>query len=343
MSEESHRLRLQPRLKLEVPPPPEPVEFEPPAQNPEESLPALESRPEQPAFAEASEPAVETVESTAPDAPVEEPAPAQNPGEGFPAFELPLEAPPFPEASQPPIELPGRAAPMEGAPSLRPKMTLRRRNDEPGLEIPALPPPPFPISRPPSPVSLPLAATKVPPAPSLSGNFSPLPASAVAANRKVKRAAIGVGLAGAAVLAIAGFLAYRNFISDSKTPTTELASAERGSKSFFKKRRVEPVEKPAAPESTDLPADEAAKLNVVTVSQGVPTEASPAFQTWVHDLKINGVRAGATPRIVVARKLYTVGEIMNVELGITFEGYDAARHILRFKDKTGFILEREEH
>ncbi|MDD3179006.1 MAG: hypothetical protein PHQ04_01500 [Opitutaceae bacterium] len=72
-----------------------------------------------------------------------------------------------------------------------------------------------------------------------------------------------------------------------------------------------------------------------------PPEASAAFKAWVNNLKIGGVsvRSGV-PRVLIERTTYTQGEVVNPQLGITFEGYDEKRHMVKFKDKSGAIFER---
>jgi hypothetical protein len=54
------------------------------------------------------------------------------------------------------------------------------------------------------------------------------------------------------------------------------------------------------------------------------------------------MRSGAVPRILVERATFAVGDVMNHDLGITFDGYDASRRMLRFKDSSGAIVERRE-
>lgn len=67
---------------------------------------------------------------------------------------------------------------------------------------------------------------------------------------------------------------------------------------------------------------------------------SPAFRAWVDGLRISGVRAGATPRVFIERTAYSPGDIVNPQLGITFEGYNAETRKLSFKDRTGAVVER---
>lgn len=67
---------------------------------------------------------------------------------------------------------------------------------------------------------------------------------------------------------------------------------------------------------------------------------SPAFRAWVDGLRISGVRAGASPRVFIERTAYSPGDLVNPQLGITFEGYNAETRKLSFKDRTGAVVER---
>jgi hypothetical protein len=72
----------------------------------------------------------------------------------------------------------------------------------------------------------------------------------------------------------------------------------------------------------------------------VPT-ASLAFRAWVENLRVGGVRAAAQ-KVFIGGTSYSVGDLVNPQLGITFEGYNAAKRTLIFKDKTGAILEKRD-
>jgi hypothetical protein len=71
-----------------------------------------------------------------------------------------------------------------------------------------------------------------------------------------------------------------------------------------------------------------------------PVAPSATFKAWVQNLKISGVRGGANPRVFIERTSYAPGDLVNPQLGITFEGYDAETRMLRFKDKSGAVVER---
>ena len=71
-----------------------------------------------------------------------------------------------------------------------------------------------------------------------------------------------------------------------------------------------------------------------------PPPASLQFKAGVEALKISGVRGGSSPRIFIGGTSYQVGDLVNPQLGITFEGYNSHTRSIIFKDKTGAIVER---
>jgi hypothetical protein len=71
-----------------------------------------------------------------------------------------------------------------------------------------------------------------------------------------------------------------------------------------------------------------------------PPAPTTAFRGWVENLKITGVRGGANPKIFVGGTAYQRGDLINPQLGVTFEDYIDETRTLVFKDKTGAKLER---
>lgn len=71
-----------------------------------------------------------------------------------------------------------------------------------------------------------------------------------------------------------------------------------------------------------------------------PPPASLQFKVWVENLRISGVRSGASPRVFIERTAYAPGDIVNSQLGISFKGYDPETRLLSFTDQTGAIVER---
>jgi hypothetical protein len=71
-----------------------------------------------------------------------------------------------------------------------------------------------------------------------------------------------------------------------------------------------------------------------------PPPASAEFKAWVENARISGVRAGSTTRVFIDRTSYAVGDLVNPQLGISFDGYNAETRMLTFKDATGAKVER---
>ncbi len=69
----------------------------------------------------------------------------------------------------------------------------------------------------------------------------------------------------------------------------------------------------------------------------VPTavEPSPAFRAWVENVRIGGVRKGATIRAFLNGVATSPGDTVDFPLGVVFEGLDPSGVAVLFKDKTG--------
>lgn len=67
---------------------------------------------------------------------------------------------------------------------------------------------------------------------------------------------------------------------------------------------------------------------------------SAAFKAWVDSLRVGGVRPGANPRVFIGGNSYQAGEVVNLQLGIIFDSYNADTRKLTFRDKTGARIDR---
>lgn len=362
MSEENvPKLRLKPKLAAEpvvVPPPPglaPAAPVTPPAPVPTANEPkAVRLKPKL-----APPPAQES-------APPPPAAPAETgalpPWGASGAFSAPTYAPTNPPPEPlPPVEKSGTKF------MLRPKAPA----ETPPKEPPAVPPPPVEIPAPapasqetvpPPPLFLdaelggespgatipaPLTARPFPPPPA---NFPPpagsanRPAPPWSQPKVVKGSASKVVKMGASVLvaiAIAGggFIAYKKFMVPRPAPQPVPAP-----------EAVEPPA-PAADEAKSEPSTTEAEPKAVAPvvkAQPAPKPAeayeppppSAAFKAWVDGLRVGGVRTGANTRVFISGTAYEPGELVNPQLGITFEGYDSATRHLIFKDKSGATVER---
>jgi cytoskeletal protein RodZ len=201
------------------------------------------------------------------------------------------------------------------------------------------------------------------------------------ASRKVQRVALMISGAGIVVFGAIAAIAYPRLIAETKAyaaaeerfrsrPVAEEETPEPAAPSPAQKAdpakqpaaqspatatmRPTPVTKavtPAAPAvvATTAAAKTSGAPSPATTAPATPAPAavSPAaganaFNTWVANVKISGVRGGSAPRILIGRASFNLGEVVNEELGITFEGYDADRHLVRFRDRTGATAERRD-
>lgn len=104
---------------------------------------------------------------------------------------------------------------------------------------------------------------------------------------------------------------------------------------------------------TPEPAPDASakpKRDAVTALLGTDGEFSvPAdspkptlrFARWVRAVKIGGARLSDNPRVLVGSTAFTFGDVVETNLGIVLDGYNAERRALRFKETaTGAVIER---
>lgn len=117
---------------------------------------------------------------------------------------------------------------------------------------------------------------------------------------------------------------------------------------------VDVAPKPATPPiavvaSTPEPAAPA-KRDAVTALLGSdgeffvpPSSPKPSlvFARWVRRVKIGGARLSDRPRVLVGAGAFTFGDVVEFNLGIVLEGYNAERRALQFKEtSTGAVIER---
>jgi hypothetical protein len=188
--------------------------------------------------------------------------------------------------------------------------------------------PPFP-PHPPS-ESARAAGASRPPAPWAK------PAPAAAGSNK-KFVMVGAGLVALLVLGGA-YMGYRKFTAVPPPPPRRPKPAA--------VKPVVPAGQPPAPVAGGPTAATPTPVPVAVVEPPpepvVPPApaASPAFHAWVENLKIGGVRGGSTSRVFIGATAYAPGDVVNPQLGIVFEEYNAETRMLTFKDKTGAKVER---
>lgn len=96
---------------------------------------------------------------------------------------------------------------------------------------------------------------------------------------------------------------------------------------------------PKAPAATAAVTIEAPGKSAPAPVEATP-EAAPEFRAFVVGARISGIFQGNPARAVINGKLSRAGEVVEPGLGITFEGLDAGRKSLVFKDRTGATVTR---
>lgn len=99
-----------------------------------------------------------------------------------------------------------------------------------------------------------------------------------------------------------------------------------------------PVEAPAkAPR--DFASVQLGSDGEFVVPAGSP-RPSVGFVKWIKAAKIGGVRLTDRPRVLIGANAYTFGDVVEFNLGIVLEGYNAEARTLRFKESSGAVIER---
>lgn len=81
----------------------------------------------------------------------------------------------------------------------------------------------------------------------------------------------------------------------------------------------------------------------VTATMEIATaaEASPAFRSFAANARVGGVFQGNPPRAFINGRTVRAGETIDAGLGVTFDGIDAEKKILIFKDRSGAVVVRK--
>ena len=67
----------------------------------------------------------------------------------------------------------------------------------------------------------------------------------------------------------------------------------------------------------------------------LPAAAGQAFRRWADSVVISGVFQGNPPRILIGGRTLRPGDVADASLGIVFEGIDAERKVVTFRDRSG--------
>ncbi len=117
---------------------------------------------------------------------------------------------------------------------------------------------------------------------------------------------------------------------------TAAADAPAGPATTATHAAAAPVKPPVTANATLSPGVSAPARDV-----DVMTEAVPAFRTYVANAKITGVIAGTPGKIILNGRLARAGDMVEPALGVTFEGIDADRKLLVFRDKSGAVVTKK--
>lgn len=74
--------------------------------------------------------------------------------------------------------------------------------------------------------------------------------------------------------------------------------------------------------------------------EAVP-DANAAFKAFVANGKITGVIGGVPPKVLFNGRMMRAGDIVDPQLGITFDNIDPDRKLIIFKDKSGATVTRK--
>lgn len=95
--------------------------------------------------------------------------------------------------------------------------------------------------------------------------------------------------------------------------------------------------KAPAPTTTTAAREIAPGVSATAQIQGAP-DASPAFRTYVANLRVSGVVGGASAKALINGRLVRAGEVIEGGLGVEFTGVEGKQ--LVFKDRSGATVMR---
>ncbi len=107
----------------------------------------------------------------------------------------------------------------------------------------------------------------------------------------------------------------------------------RAEEAFALENSTAPQPPPPAPATVAQPA----KPETVPV---VVPKASNAFKAFVSGAKISGVFQGTPPRALINGRTVRAGELVNKELGVSFESIDVSTKTITFVDEAGARVSR---
>jgi hypothetical protein len=103
---------------------------------------------------------------------------------------------------------------------------------------------------------------------------------------------------------------------------------------------IKPTPAAKAPALITSTSQVAPGVTATTVATNVDGDASPAFRSWVAQLKIGGVFHGTPPRAFINGRTYRAGQVIDDAMGITFDHLDSDTKSIVFRDRGGATVSR---
>lgn len=101
-----------------------------------------------------------------------------------------------------------------------------------------------------------------------------------------------------------------------------------------------PAPKPAPSVAIKTTSELAPGVSATTTVSEMSGTASPGFQAWVANSRINGVFNGSPPRALINGRTVRAGQSVDDALGIVFDSVDPQEKTITFRDATGAKLTR---
>lgn len=99
---------------------------------------------------------------------------------------------------------------------------------------------------------------------------------------------------------------------------------------------------PAVPSPVPAaPAAEAAHIPPPSAQPALPPQASAAFRRFVSEMVILGVYQGSPARAIINGRTLAEGQLVDKPLGIVFQGINAEKKTITFKDASGASITRK--
>ncbi|WP_052300298.1 hypothetical protein [Opitutus terrae] len=101
-----------------------------------------------------------------------------------------------------------------------------------------------------------------------------------------------------------------------------------------------PATKPAPSVAIRTTSELSPGVSATTTVSEMSGTASPGFQAWVANARINGVFNGNPPRALINGRTVRAGQSVDDALGIVFDSVDPQEKTITFRDATGAKLTR---